>query len=146
MKFFVLVGAVLLSLAGVALYLDHRYALKPAPMQVEGAEQPSVTSSAIDASAGAIFALSKVDQAGKSQAFAQWSGKLLVINFWATWCAPCLEEMPMFAQMQQTQAASGLQIIGIAADNADKVHAFATKMKSSWHWLHRQTMDSQFSF
>ena len=129
MKFFVLVGAVLLSLAGVALYLDHRYAPKPTPMQVEGAAQPSATSSTIDASAGAIFALSKIDQAGKSQAFAQWSGKLLVINFWATWCAPCLEEMPMFAQMQQAQAASGLQIIGIAADNAANVQAFATKMK-----------------
>lgn len=129
MKFFVLVGAVLLSLAGVALFLDHRYAPKAAPMHVEGAAQPSATSSAIDASAGVIFALSKIDQAGKSQAFAQWSGKLLVINFWATWCAPCIEEMPMFAQMQQTQAASGLQIIGIAADNAANVQAFATKMK-----------------
>lgn len=129
MKFFVLVGAVLLSLAGVALYLDHRYAPDPVPMQVEGAAQPSAAPSTADASAGAIFALSKVDQAGKSQAFAQWSGKLLVINFWATWCAPCIEEMPMFAQVQRAQFANGLQIIGIAADSVANVQAFAAKMK-----------------
>ena len=132
MKFIALAAAVLLSLAGVALYLDHRFSQKPAPAATQA---PAITTQSAppapiaDASAGAIYALSKVDQLGKSQSFAQWSGKLLVINFWATWCAPCLEEMPMFTQMQQTHAASGLQIIGIAADTAAKVQSFATKLK-----------------
>ncbi len=129
LKFFLLLGSVLLSLVGVALFLDHRFSVKATPVQMEGAAQPVAAASTADASAGAIFALTKVDQAGKDQPFAQWSGKLLVINFWATWCAPCIEEMPMFAQMQQAQSAKGLQIIGIAADNVANVQSFATKMK-----------------
>ncbi len=132
-KFFLLAGSVLLSLACVALYLDYKFSTKPIMMEAEGganAGAGTVTSAnTADVSAGAVYALSKVDQFGKSQSFAQWSGKLLVINFWATWCAPCLEEMPMFAQMQQTHALNGLQIIGIAADNAANVQSFSAKMK-----------------
>jgi thiol-disulfide isomerase/thioredoxin len=132
-KFFLLVASVLLSLAGVALYLDYKFSAKPTLMQSEGGVNTGIGSvtptNTVDASAGAIYALSKVDQFGKSQSFAQWSGKLLVINFWATWCAPCLEEMPMFAQMQRTHALNGLQIIGIAADNTANVQSFSVKMK-----------------
>jgi thiol-disulfide isomerase/thioredoxin len=132
-KFFLLVASVLLSLACVALYLDYKFSAKPTLMQAEGGANTGVgvvtPASTADVSAGAIYALNKVDQFGKSQSFAQWSGKLLVINFWATWCTPCREEMPMFAQMQRTYALNGLQIIGIAADNATNVQSFSAKMK-----------------
>lgn len=139
MRFILLVAAVLLSLGGVALYLDQRFTPKPALMPFTSTHDQTSNAASntdakldattpVDASAGAIYALSKVDQGGKTQSFAQWSGKLLVINFWATWCAPCLEEMPMFAQIQRAQAANGLQIIGIAADTVVKVQVFDAKM------------------
>jgi peroxiredoxin len=77
------------------------------------------------ADATALLALSLPDQAGQSQPMAQWRGKVLVVNFWATWCAPCREEMPEFVRAQKEYGPKGLQVVGIAIDSADKVQQFA---------------------
>jgi len=50
---------------------------------------------------------------------------VLVVNFWATWCAPCREEMPEFVRAQSEYGARGLQFVGIAVDQADKVEQFS---------------------
>ncbi len=68
------------------------------------------------------------DSDGKPQAMSQWRGKVLVVNFWATWCAPCREEIPALMRVQHTYAANGLHIIGIALDNASKVREYAHEM------------------
>lgn len=52
-------------------------------------------------------------------------GRILVINYWATWCAPCREEIPVFVRLQQEFAGNGVQFIGIAVDQADKVLDFS---------------------
>jgi thiol-disulfide isomerase/thioredoxin len=62
--------------------------------------------------------LSSLD--GHPQAFEQWRGKLLV-NFWATWCTPCLHEIPDLVKLQKQYAARGLQIVGPAVDDPDAV-------------------------
>jgi len=54
----------------------------------------------------------------------EWQGKILVVNFWATWCPPCLKETPMFVELQDLYAAKGLQFLGIAIDNLDQVKEF----------------------
>jgi thiol-disulfide isomerase/thioredoxin len=72
-----------------------------------------------------LFASTLIDTAGKSQAFAQWRGKTLVVNFWATWCPPCREEMPVFSRLQTKYAANGVQFAGIAIDSADMVREFS---------------------
>lgn len=77
------------------------------------------------ADATALLALSLPDAGGQPQALAQWRGKVLVVNFWATWCAPCREEMPEFVRAQNDYGSKGLQVVGIAVDNADKVQQFA---------------------
>jgi thiol-disulfide isomerase/thioredoxin len=77
------------------------------------------------ADATALLALSLPDAAGKEQSIGQWRGKVVVVNFWATWCAPCREEMPEFMRAQTEFGARGLQFVGIAVDQADKVDAFA---------------------
>jgi thiol-disulfide isomerase/thioredoxin len=65
-----------------------------------------------------------VDLAGKAQALRQWQGKVLVLNFWAPWCPPCREEIPDFIRLQQRHGEAGLQFVGVALDDPDKVAAF----------------------
>ena len=55
----------------------------------------------------------------------EWNGKVLLVNFWATWCPPCKKEMPAFIELQDQYAEQGFQVIGIALDDEDAVSAFA---------------------
>lgn len=72
-----------------------------------------------------IMALQLADLKGQRQSLAQWRGKVLVVNFWATWCTPCREEIPMFVRLQERYRGQGLQFVGIAIDQQDKVQSFA---------------------
>jgi thiol-disulfide isomerase/thioredoxin len=64
------------------------------------------------------------DLSGKPRNIKEWQGKVLVINFWATWCPPCLKEMPEFEALHTEYENKGLQFIGIALDDADLVKEF----------------------
>jgi len=57
----------------------------------------------------------------------EWSGRSLVINFWATWCAPCRREMPLLQSLQDERADGSLQVIGVALDNRADVSRFVTE-------------------
>lgn len=84
--------------------------------------------SAVDANAdpaAAILASTLNTLDGRPQTLAAWRGRILVINYWATWCAPCREEIPLFVRLQQEYAVKNVQFIGIAVDQADKVQDFA---------------------
>jgi thiol-disulfide isomerase/thioredoxin len=84
------------------------------------------------AASQAILALALPDLQGQSRRLNQWRGKVLVVNFWATWCAPCREEIPIFVGLQDRYAANGLQFIGISIDQADKTREFATTFKINY--------------
>ncbi len=84
--------------------------------------------SAVGQSAETLVSIALPDTGGNQQALAQWKGKVLVVNFWATWCAPCREEMPMFVRLQRDRGAKGLQFVGIAVDQVDKVRQFADEI------------------
>lgn len=77
------------------------------------------------ADASNLLALSLPDLDGAPQSLAQWRGKVMVVNFWATWCEPCREEMPEFVRAQREFGPKGLQFVGIAVDQRDKVAKFA---------------------
>ncbi len=72
---------------------------------------------------------------GKPQTLAGWRGRILVINYWATWCAPCREEIPLFVRLQREYASKNVQFIGIAVDQADKVREFAREFKVDYPLL-----------
>jgi peroxiredoxin len=78
--------------------------------------------------AGALFSLSLPDTSGRQQSLSQWRGKVVVVNFWATWCAPCREEMPEFVRAQREFGPRGLQLVGIAVDEPEKVVQFANEL------------------
>lgn len=79
-----------------------------------------------------LLAKSYPDLRGKPQAMAQWSGKVLVVNFWATWCAPCREEMPGLSRLQLKYGPSGVQFVGIGIDDVDKIRQFQNDLPVSY--------------
>ena len=81
-------------------------------------------------SAGDSLASAKfVDLQDKPRSVSEWRGTLLVANFWATWCAPCLEEIPLLMAARRQRAGKGIEVVGIAIDQASKVGQFAAKMQ-----------------
>jgi thiol-disulfide isomerase/thioredoxin len=78
------------------------------------------------------------DPGGQRHAISEWDGKLLVMNFWATWCPPCLHEIPMFIELQERYQGRGVQFLGIAIDDADKVRAFVDDIGLNYPTLHGQ--------
>ncbi|MCC6212485.1 MAG: TlpA family protein disulfide reductase [Burkholderiales bacterium] len=72
------------------------------------------------------------DLQGKPRQLSEWRGKVLVCNFWATWCTPCREEIPMLIGLREKYLPNGLEIVGIAIDQADKVRDFASSFNISY--------------
>jgi len=63
---------------------------------------------------------------------ADFAGKTLLINFWATWCPPCLREMPMLMELQTQYGEAGLQVIGIALDDVQSVREYVERLAISY--------------
>ncbi len=68
------------------------------------------------------------NRAGELQSVHSWPGKSLVLNFWATWCAPCRREIPLLLDLQKQYAADGVQVVGIAVDFREDVLKYADTM------------------
>ena len=83
------------------------------------------------AAATTLYAQSLNDLAGKPQALSQWKGKPLLVNFWATWCGPCVQEMPELSALANEEGANGAtkryNIIGVGIDSPSAMSEFATK-------------------
>ncbi|HZP66553.1 MAG TPA: TlpA disulfide reductase family protein [Rudaea sp.] len=58
---------------------------------------------------------------GRTHRLSEWDGKLVLINFWATWCGPCRDEMPLLDHVRAEHAKDGLEIVGVAIDNPEAV-------------------------
>jgi thiol-disulfide isomerase/thioredoxin len=87
--------------------------------------QTELTSEESQQGAKAILEASLPDLQGDDQAVSQWLGKVMVVNFWATWCTPCREEIPEFIEAQNKYGDQGLIFVGIAIDQPDKVKMFS---------------------
>jgi thiol-disulfide isomerase/thioredoxin len=71
-----------------------------------------------------LFETALTDLGGRPQSLSQWRGKVLIVNYWATWCHPCREEMPGFSRLQEKYRGNGVQFVGISIDTADKIIEF----------------------
>ncbi len=74
--------------------------------------------------AQSLFALTLPDATGKAQPLSQWRGRPLVVNFWAPWCAPCVEEMPDLQRVRDAYLTRGVEVIGVGIDSAARIRAF----------------------
>lgn len=110
-------GPVLLLLAG-ALAAAGGFALY---RYVGGKPAGSLPEMAAD------FSLPLLD--GGSGRLGDYRGKLVLVNFWATWCTPCLKEIPLLVEMQQRYGARGLQILGPALDDPDQVRQMLGRLR-----------------
>lgn len=93
--------------------------------QIMGDSQAVLSGDVSQQGGEAILAASLPDVQGENQAISQWLGKVMVVNFWATWCTPCREEIPEFIEAQEKFRDQGLVFIGIAIDQEDKVKMFS---------------------
>jgi len=88
-----------------------------------------------DEAVATLMQLRLPDVSGKGRSLAQWRDGVLIVNFWATWCAPCREEIPLLVRLQTKYARKGVQIVGISVDSADKVRQFASKYRINYPLL-----------
>jgi thiol-disulfide isomerase/thioredoxin len=95
----------------------------------------SLSSAALEVATQTLLSASFTDLGGKAQTLSGLSGKVLVVNFWATWCAPCREEIPALIKMQKKNAAKNLQLVGIGIDNATKIRQYAAEMEIAYPLL-----------
>lgn len=72
------------------------------------------------------YTLGSVD--GSRVSASDFDGKVVLVNFWATWCAPCREEMPMLMELREQHAAQGLEVVGIAMDDVQRARDFVAEL------------------
>lgn len=76
---------------------------------------------------------SLTDITGRRLDLASYRGKVVLLDFWATWCGPCRQEIPRFVQMQEEYGPRGLQIVGISLDDsAEPVRRFYRELKMNY--------------
>lgn len=119
----IITGVLIAVVAGIAGFLMQRQftgipnepvmLAPPAEKMLIGTERPD---------------FSLPDKDGNMRSVEEWDGKVLVINFWATWCPPCRDEIPEFIRLQNEYGEQGLQFIGIALQKAEEVQEFAAEL------------------
>lgn len=73
------------------------------------------------------------DITGKKVSLSEFKGKVILLDFWATWCVPCKQEIPGFIELQKKYGGRGLQIIGLSVDDSlDMAKTYATQMKMNY--------------
>jgi thiol-disulfide isomerase/thioredoxin len=113
-----------------ALYVMGLAACKPGPDAGAGLASlahGTMSKLQVPATASTYPAASFVDGAGKPVMLSDFKGKAIVLNLWATWCAPCVKEMPTLAALQTAYAAKGVKVVALSADSpsaVDKAKAF----------------------
>ena len=136
----------ILSSIAVVAYLGYR-ALDLVPVSSVSDPEPVTVVDTEPVETLPDFSLTDVD--GELQSIRNWSDRAMIVNFWATWCAPCLREIPLLVDYQSRyQDALSLQVIGIAVDQIDPVKAFMENMPFNYPVLvgQAEAMDAAAAF
>ena len=116
-------GVALLALMAGALFYAARI-----PVQVEAPPPPQPAK--LEVATHPAFSLPDLD--GTAREFAEWDGKHRLLNFWATWCAPCRREIPLLVAFQEQHGDAGFQVLGIAVDFPEQVASYAEQTEFNY--------------
>ena len=96
--------------------------------EIAHAAQPASQQSPVDQ----LWAAAVTNVDGKPQSLSMLKGHPIVVNFWASWCGPCVEEMPALSQLQREYKKKGIQFVGLGVDSDKNVQAFLQKVKVAY--------------
>jgi thiol-disulfide isomerase/thioredoxin len=116
LKLWLLAGLALLLGLSASIYINSSHNTEV----VSGAELAAIELPGVDGSQVDINAL---------------QGKLVLVNFWATWCPPCLQEIPVFLALRKKYAATGFEVLGVSIDKASKVMQYRQTLKINYPLL-----------
>ena len=105
------------AIAGAALWHFGGPARSPVPAAGPAPVAPAIAPAA-------VFAVTFADAAGAPRSLGQFQGQVVVVNFWATWCAPCRAEMPAFERVHRRWAARGVRVVGLSDDPPETAARF----------------------
>lgn len=115
--------------AGVAGFAIYYFALAPSTRQPTAALTASSQPASASSSAPSVLPdFSLADMEGTPRSIRSWPGKSMIVNFWATWCAPCRREIPLLNELQRTHGEKGFQVVGVAVDVREDVLAYAQEI------------------
>jgi len=132
----ILIGAVVAVIAAAGGVLTHHWlngrnggAASPDGLsEVANAAQSPNKQDAV----AQLWSASLTSPDGKPQTLTALKGRPIVVNFWASWCGPCVEEMPALSQLQRDYAGKGIQFVGLGVDSEKNVQAFLQKVKVAY--------------
>jgi thiol-disulfide isomerase/thioredoxin len=126
--------------AGAAFYLSRQQ--PPPPIAAAVPEAPAAQLVAT------LPSFRLADRDGQLKSLQDWPDQALIVNFWATWCAPCRREIPLLQQLQRDHGPEGFQVIGVAVDFRDKVLAYADEMQIEYPLLigEQEALDAAAAF
>lgn len=99
----------------------------PSSAAVDGAKTPTRAGATADP-VTALWNAPLTDPSGKPATLAPFKGHITVVNFWASWCGPCVEEMPTLARLHHQYVGKGVQFVGVGVDSQKNVAAFLQKV------------------
>jgi thiol-disulfide isomerase/thioredoxin len=131
----VIVIVVAAGLAGAAGYWLVGRQDRAAPVVTAPGSTPALPAAPPPRLAETVPDFRLLDRAGTPRSLQDWQGRSLIVNFWATWCAPCRREIPLLQRIARDRAADGFEVVGIAVDFRDKVLAYADEMSIEYPLL-----------
>jgi peroxiredoxin len=125
--------------SALAGFLLSRATSSPAPHTVTTMETPPPLPAVVDVRGMHRPDFSLADFSGNIRRLDEWDGKVIAVNFWASWCAPCLQEIPELVELQHRYGDRGFQILGIALQKPEELGEFVVEYKMNYPVLAGET-------